>query len=684
MADYAVAQGQTLGHYRIAAKIGSGGMGEVYCARDEHLDREVAIKVLPSGMLSDELSRKRFRKEALTLSKLNHPNIATIHDFDTQQGVDFLVMEYIPGITLSEKLAGGSLPEKEVVRLGIQLAEGLCAAHERGVVHRDLKPGNLRLTTDERLKILDFGLAKLRLPVTAGAVTESLSMTEAISGTLPYMAPEQLLGGEIDARTDIHAVGSVLYEMAAGQRPFADVETSQLIGAILHRTPQPASALNAKVSPELERIIGKCLEKEPENRYQSATELAVDLRRLSTGVSVRAAEPERSRALVGAAIAVAAPSLPTPTKWRARTAILAVCIGLLVVAALVLRRVAYLPYLPISSTRQLTFDGDLARLSAIETDGRRVFYFKFANSYLYLIPVNGGEERSYATKFVQPVILHISPDGSLLLVKELTARFGRYANRLWMVPTNGGQARPLGDIEAEFAAWSPDGKTIAFAQHNALYLTDDEGATSHRLVGTPGVPWWIRWSPDGQRLRFTLIDSTSSVASIWEVSRSGRTPPVEMELGGHSNLCCGIWTRDGRRFLFREDRERRGDYWVTDESWSTFRSRRPFLLSGGGVEMVAATASPLTNTLFVVGTQDGRMSFKFDVTHRQLTPFPAGLSVEDLNFSSDGKWMLMTQIHSGESILFRARSDGSEGQPLTDRNMQVLYGRFSRTGNALR
>ncbi len=195
MANDAVGQdtliGQTLGRYRIVEKIGAGGMGEVYRARDEHLARDVAVKVLPPGTLGDESARRRFHKEALTLSQLNHPNIATIHDFDTQQAVDFLVMEYIPGITLSEKIAGRPLPEKEVLRLGVQLAEGLAAAHEHGVVHRDLKPGNLQVTSDGRLKILDFGLAKLRFPVTASATTESLSETHAMAGTLPYMAPEQ-------------------------------------------------------------------------------------------------------------------------------------------------------------------------------------------------------------------------------------------------------------------------------------------------------------------------------------------------------------------------------------------------------------------------------------------------------------------------------------------------------------
>ncbi len=275
--------GQTLGHYRIAKMIGAGGMGEVYSAHDEHLDREVAIKVLPPGALSDESLRKRFHQEAMALSKLNHPNIATIHDFDTQKGVDFLVMEYIPGINLNEKLAQGPLSENEVVALGTQLAEGLCAAHEQGVIHRDLKPGNLRLTIDNRLKILDFGLAKLRLSP-ATAVTESLSQMHPLIGTLPYMAPEQLLGGAVDARTDIHAAGSVLYEMATGKRPFGEQEYLQLITTILHHSPPPPSGVNPRVSADLGKIIEKCLEKEPDKRYQSAKDLAIDLQRLQSGV----------------------------------------------------------------------------------------------------------------------------------------------------------------------------------------------------------------------------------------------------------------------------------------------------------------------------------------------------------------------------------------------------------------
>jgi len=280
--------GLTLGHFRVLEKIGSGGMGEVFRARDQHLDRDVALKVLPAGTLNDESAHKRFRKEALALSKLNHPNIATVYDFDSCKGVDFLAMEYIPGLTLTEKLAQGPLPEKEIVSLARQMADGLSAAHEHGVIHRDLKSGNLRLTTDGLLKILDFGLAKLC--TSPKSQTASVGETQGIVGTLPYLAPEQILGGPIDGRTDIYAAGVTLFEMASGKYPYADAKPFELIGAILHRVPPSVIVLNHQLSNELGRIIGKCLEKERENRYQSAKELAVDLRRLERGSDAIAPE----------------------------------------------------------------------------------------------------------------------------------------------------------------------------------------------------------------------------------------------------------------------------------------------------------------------------------------------------------------------------------------------------------
>src|SRR5271166_3071968 len=235
-----------LSHYRILEQIGEGGMGVVYRAHDERLDRDIALKVLPPGTVVETAARKRFHKEALMLSKLNHPNIATVHDFDTQDGTDFLVEELIEGLSLDAMLLSGPLSVKEIIDLGLQLTEGLAVAHQHGVIHRDLKPGNVRVTPDGRLKILDFGLAMiLRGEVSPTAVTESVSETKALVGTLPYMAPEQLLGGRVDARTDIWAMGCILYEMATGRRPFLGSGPA-LTEAIVHRQPPPIGLLNPK------------------------------------------------------------------------------------------------------------------------------------------------------------------------------------------------------------------------------------------------------------------------------------------------------------------------------------------------------------------------------------------------------------------------------------------------------
>lgn len=300
---------QKLKQYRIVAKIGAGGMGEVYRARDERLERDVALKVLPVKALADEAWRKRFRKEALALSKLNHPGIATIYDFDSDSGVDFLAMEYVPGETLSQKLTNGPLQEKEVVAVGGQIADALEEAHEHGIVHRDLKPGNIMVTPKGRVKVLDFGLATLLRQPGSLALQETLSEPQGASGTLPYMAPEQLRGESVDTRSDIFSFGAVLYEMATGRRPFSETNSSLLTEAILHHAPVPPRALNTRLSPELERIILKSSEKSPDLRYQSAKELSVDLRRLSapsTTLVHQPAKPAVSRSRKFVAVTVLA------------------------------------------------------------------------------------------------------------------------------------------------------------------------------------------------------------------------------------------------------------------------------------------------------------------------------------------------------------------------------------------
>ena len=311
---------QKLSHYSVREQIGAGGMGVVYRAHDDQLDRDVALKVLPPGALSDENARVRFRREALALARLNHPNVGAVYEFGSDAGVDFLVMELVSGVTLEAKLNGGALPEKEVLRLGAQLADGLDAAHSQGVIHRDLKPGNLRLTSDGRLKILDFGLAQWEEKEDAAAVTATLTRNEGeMSGTLPYMAPEQLRGRRADARTDIYSCGAVLYEMATGKRPFPGVSGPQLVGAILEQPPSRPTAGNRNISPALESIVLKALDKDPERRYQSARELKIDLERLHSGAVPMAAKPRPRWGLIGsiaAALVIALIAAYSVGGWR--------------------------------------------------------------------------------------------------------------------------------------------------------------------------------------------------------------------------------------------------------------------------------------------------------------------------------------------------------------------------------
>src|SRR5262245_6942882 len=296
--------GRTFGHYRIIERLGAGGMGEVYRAHDTHLDRDVAIKVLKPGTLDDS-ARRRFRREAEALSRLNHAHIATVHDFDTTDGADFLVMEYVAGATLSQRIASGPLSEREIATLAGDVAPALEEAHERGIVHRDLKPANIVVTPKGRAKVLDFGVAHLSGTTADLQQTITQTTTEAV-GTLPYMAPEQVRGEAIDARTDIYALGVVLFEMATGQRPFDEPHSGRLADAILHAPIPSPGQLQPRLNPELERITLKCLERDPENRYQSAKEVSIDLRRLAAPTTVQQPPPTEHRRTPTSRLAVGA------------------------------------------------------------------------------------------------------------------------------------------------------------------------------------------------------------------------------------------------------------------------------------------------------------------------------------------------------------------------------------------
>jgi CHASE2 domain-containing sensor protein/predicted Ser/Thr protein kinase len=265
--------GEKLSHYQIMEKLGMGGMGVVYLARDEHVGRSVALKVLPGRALEDEPSRRRFRREARALSKLNHPHIAAIFEYDSQDGTDFIVMEFVAGMPLSQRIKRGPLLESEILHIGVQVLDALRHAHGHGIIHRDLKPQNVILTASGDAKVLDFGLARFFRSADGSTASQSLTETGQVVGTLPYMPPESFQGVRSDERSDLYSVGVVLFEMATGRRPFSETEPHELIHSILNQPPASPRVLNGKISVLVEEVVLRALEKDPDLRFSSATEM---------------------------------------------------------------------------------------------------------------------------------------------------------------------------------------------------------------------------------------------------------------------------------------------------------------------------------------------------------------------------------------------------------------------------
>jgi hypothetical protein len=532
--------GTKLGPYEILTPLGAGGMGEVYRARDTRLGREVALKILPPSFTSDADRLRRFEQEARAVAALNHPNILAIHDIGEEGGAPFIVSELLEGTSLRSELEGGALSSRKAAEYAVQIAHGLAAAHDKGIIHRDLKPENIFITRDGRVKILDFGLAKLASNTAPNAASAGLTLTSSpteagmVMGTAGYMAPEQVRGAAVDSRTDIFAFGAVLYEMVSGQRAFRRETAAETMTAILKEDPPEFSETAHTVSPGLERIVRRCLEKNPEQRFQSAKDLAFALEALSgstfrTGAHA-AVESDRGKNqkspwLVGAAAVLLGTAFGIAAAWYMR------------------------PAAPAPPTfKQVSFDrGELL-------DAR---YAPDGKTLVYSARINGGPLDTYIVREEYPEAVPAGLHGAALLSVSrqsemaVLVRAHYYAHRQWIgtlatSPLGGGAAREM--LENVVAAdWSPDGSELAVIDFN-----DGKFRLQYPIgkVLLEGENWLsdLRVSPDGKQVAlFRHPPNQDDRGVVLLVDRSGKVSTIS---AGWESLEGLAWAPSGKEVWF--------------------------------------------------------------------------------------------------------------------------------------
>jgi Tol biopolymer transport system component/predicted Ser/Thr protein kinase len=681
--------GLTVSHYRVLEQLGGGGMGVVYKAEDAKLKRLVALKFLPEEFSKDARALERFEREAQAASALNHPNICTIYDIDEHEGRRFISMELLEGRTLKHLILDMPLPADKILDLAIQIAEGLGAAHAKGILHRDIKPANIFVTDGGRAKILDFGLAKLveDAPARKAEAGRTLTVGDPLTGagiavgTVAYMSPEQARGEELDVRTDLFSFGVVLYEMATGQQAFRGTTTALIFDAILHKAPTSPVRVNPDLLPELERIINKSLEKERRLRYQNAGDLRADLERLK-----RDSTSAHEAAVKDAAPAIRkqkAAGLSTGRRvLRTAGVLAALAVAATAVLILIGRKGARGENLPrmVNPVKVSTAQG-AEDFPSWSPDGRALVYQSdlAGNSDIWVSQVGGGQSVNRTSDCsVDDLLPTWSPDGQWIAFFSY-----REGGGYFVMPGVGGKAIklyswPPDEMYPTQAQWSPDNTKLVFAlgqrvrsRFVILTLANRE-SKELRLPEQPfnNVIMDIQWSPDGRWIAYARgLSNISATFELW-LTNVSNGESIRLT-DGTKREWSPSWSPDSRALFFVSDRGGTPDLWKLDIDEKGRSKEAPSQISFG-IEMIHAalgangrklayTKGKLTRNAFRVPVFADRPGTWEDVT--QLTFEEA--EVESVEISRDGR-LIISSDRSGNWELYLLSADGKDLQQLTN------------------